>query len=101
MKKLVLPFALGLALVSCSRDNDNNETPAAELPVLPTKTHYTFEDKSTDDVQFSYNGDKISEINIVHKDNKGNNVDTTKFSFTYTGDQITSQKDANSVTTYT
>lgn len=37
MKYFILPIALGLALVSCSRDNGGEGNLPEETPILPVK----------------------------------------------------------------
>lgn len=80
MKHFILPIALGLALVSCNRDNDNK---AEETPILPVKVVETREDGDLE-MEFKYNGNKLTEI--IHKDTQSSRKSVVE----YTGDFITS-----------
>lgn len=75
MKHFILPIALGLALVSCNRDNDNN---AAETPILPVKLV-----TEAGGIELKYNGDKLTEI--IEKDEDVESRSMVE----YTGDLIT------------
>ena len=80
MKHFILPIALGLALVSCNRDNGGEGNLPAETPILPVKI-VAGEDDYT---EFKYNGDKLSEIITKDEDVESRSV------VEYTGDFITS-----------
>lgn len=79
MKHFILPIALGLALVSCNRDNDNNSG-NEETPILPVKISGGVDDYT----EFKYNGDKLTEIITKDEDVESRSV------VEYTGDLITS-----------
>lgn len=80
MKHFILPIALGLALVSCNRDNGGEGNLPAETPILPVKIL----GGGDGDLEFKYNGDKLSEIITKY----GNSIERNVVE--YTGDLITS-----------
>ncbi len=99
MKKIILPLAIGLALVSCSRDNDTPKTPQPpavtpnQQPVLLSKMHSSIEGSTI----FTYEGDKIKSMKYVDKDDP---TDTSTVFYTYTGDKITSITDTSGDVTH-
>lgn len=93
MKNVILSIALGLALISCNRDNDNNEKSGKNL-ILPIKIEIT-EGSQKYIKEFKYDGDKLLEI--IKKDKFG--TIETKQVIEYNGDLIASI--ANYQSTYT
>lgn len=90
MKKMILPFVLGVMMISCSRDNDNTEISpnpinSAETPVLVTGINVDGED---DDIRTSikYNGNKIQEWTVTNSAG----IQTDRMVFQYEGDLIKS-----------
>lgn len=73
-------------LWSCSSDDDNDgpEVTPVDTSVLPLKIAYN-EDGETFDVQFSYNGNKVSKMNYSSNSPFGN----AEAVFQYDGDKIT------------
>jgi len=88
MKKILFTLAIGIAtLTSCTEDDSITTPPSDEVGVLLKKIIDTFDDGSTAETIFTYNGNKLIKTEEVA--DFGNGLETYIDEYTYTGELLT------------